>query len=296
MQWICALGLVSTVALAGGGPRPGTSFEVHGHRGARALEPENTLPAFAHALNAGAHVLEADLGVSRDGVLVLNHDFHVNTTLCLSETPKLRTRVRPLVKDLNVAELVTYDCGLKADPEFPRRAITPGARLLRLRDLLQWLSRSSDPRARTVQLNLETKIDPRHPTWTITPKAFVDLLVQELRRNRFPLERVILQSFDFRTIIYSKRSYPGLRTSALVDKSSEADVLDVDKVWAQTRADYLSPNAHLLNSKSVERAQQLGMKVVPWTLNERRAWWYFLRMGVDGIITDDPAGLIRYLR
>ena len=291
MQWIwCLVLLQASLSYAAGGRR-GEVFEVHGHRGARAREPENTLPAFEHALNGGANVLEADVGVSKDGHLVLNHDFEVNTKLCRSASPGLKNANHPLVNSLTLAQLKTYDCGSAYDAEFPERKIRPGARILTLGEFLDWLNRTPNPAGRLVRLNLETKIESAHPGKTVAPRVFVDMIARELKKHRISANRVILQSFDFRTIVYAKKKYPQYQTSALV----EGDSLDVEKIWEQTRANYISPDANLLNKEKVRQAHALGMQVVPWTLNKSLHWGHFRMMGVDGIITDDPAALVRYL-
>ncbi len=291
MQWIWCLTLLPIMACASGAKR-GTDLEIHGHRGARALEPENSLYAFAHALENGATVLEADLGVSRDGHVVLNHDAQVDTELCVSRDAKLRRLERPLVNSLTLAQLKTYDCGSAYDADFPKRTLRPGAQVVSFSEFLAWLNGVNLANAKTVRLNLETKIEANHPTWTVGPQEFVELIAKELKKHRIDASRVILQSFDFRTIIYSKKRYPQFQTAALYEGSG----LDVATIFASTRADYLSPDAILLTHAKVKEAQELGMRVVPWTLNKRSQWGYFIDMGVDGIITDDPAGLVQYLQ
>lgn len=290
--WCGWLLLISFNAFAAAGPRP-THFEVHGHRGARAREPEETLYAFEYALLAGADVLEADMNVSLDGHLVLHHDMQLNTNLCRSESPKLKNLVRPLINELTLAELKTYECGSRRDSHFPHRQLHKDAMLLSLSDFLNWLQSTPIAAAKTVRLNLETKSEPKHPNWTLRPAAFVELFVAELKEHDFPIERIILESFDFRTIIYAKSKYPQMVTSALIDKDNQMTVYDI---WQATHADYLSPNARWLGRSDVEQAHQIGMKVIPWTLNWRILWWYYRRMGVDGIITDDPARLVQYLK
>lgn len=290
MRSIICFVIVPLFAYAAGSGRS-ASFEIHGHRGARALEPENTLAAFSHALKNGATVLEADMGVSRDGHLVLNHDFEVDTVLCVSRDAKLRRLQRPLVNSLSLAQLKTYDCGSTFVEKFPKRTLRPGEPIIALSELLEWLNQSNLPNAKSVRLNLETKIEAAHPHATIAPKEFVNLFAAELKKHRIDPRRVILQSFDFRTIVYAKQRYPEFQTSALF----EGESLDVDAIWKATKADYLSPDARLLTRAKVSQAHDLGMLVAPWTLNKPVEWAYFMGMGVDGLITDDPAGLARHI-
>ncbi|HVJ66204.1 MAG TPA: glycerophosphodiester phosphodiesterase family protein [Bdellovibrionota bacterium] len=304
MQWICGSLLTLSFAffsaeLGANGISRGSNFEVHGHRGARAREPENTLPAFAHALRGGANVLELDLGVSSDGHLVLNHDFEVNTSFCRPTNARLMRRTFPLVHSLTLAQLKTYNCGATFVEAFPKRQLYPNAQIqiVSFDEFLTWLNGVD----RAVGLNIETKIEAASPEKTLSPRAFVDLIVKSLRRNRIAPERVILQSFDFRTIVYAKERYPEYRTSALfegktLDVASVRAETCVDRHRPETCANYLSPDAGLLDRAKVREAHELGMKVVPWTLNKSWHWSHFIQMGVDGIITDDPAALVKHLR
>lgn len=293
--WCYSILLISNLGFAWGSTRP-EHFEVHGHRGARARQPEETLYGFQYALAAGADVLEADMNVTSDGHLVLHHDMQLNTDLCQSQSAELRNLVRPLISELTLAQLKTYECGSRKDSHFPNRELHKDAMLISLSDFLDWLQNSPLPAAKNVRLNFETKIDPARPNWTVRPSVFVELFIAELKAHRFPLERVILESFDFRTIIYAKQKYPQMMTSALVDKINAPSGTTVGAIWTATHADYLSPSGKWLSSSKVKEAHRLGMKVVPWTLNWRIMWWYFRRMGVDGIITDDPARLVQYLK
>lgn len=111
--------LCGTLAMAQTSPR----ILVHGHRGARAVLPENTLPAFEHAVAAGADVLELDLAVTRDDVLVVSHDPMVNHVICKGPQPDA------VIRRLTLAELKEYDCGSLANPAFPRQKALPGTRI-----------------------------------------------------------------------------------------------------------------------------------------------------------------------
>jgi glycerophosphoryl diester phosphodiesterase len=291
--WSLSLSLFLLSACAtGAGSKISADFEIHGHRGARARLPENTIPSFEHALKAGANVLEADLGVTRDGHVIMNHDLEVDTELCVSSSPHLKGRVRPLVYSLTLKQIKTYDCGSAFDPDFPQRQLVPGTKIPTLAEFLTWLNRGDLEAKKTVRLNLETKIEAKLPKHTVSPEAFVDSIVRVLEHHKIQPERVILQSFDFRTIQYSKSKYPRMQVSALV----EGDELNVSEVWQTTRAEYLSPDAGLLSRKKIREAHALGMRVVPWTINNPSHWGHFIRMGVDGIITDDPAGLVEYMK
>src|ERR1700682_6377928 len=93
---------------------------VHGHRGARALRPENTIPAFEYAIQPGADVLEMDVAVTRDNVLVISHDPEVNPVICHGPRPTA------IIRELTLAELRQWDCGALKNPNFPRQQPVPG--------------------------------------------------------------------------------------------------------------------------------------------------------------------------
>src|SRR5262249_50555275 len=103
---------------------------VHGHRGARALRPENTIPAFEYAIAAGADVLDMDVAVTRDNVLVISHDPHINPEICAGPKPGIA------IHELTLAQLREYDCGALKNPHFPRQEPVPGTRIPTLDEVL----------------------------------------------------------------------------------------------------------------------------------------------------------------
>ena len=118
-------------------------IRVHGHRGARAIYPENTLPAFQYAIEQGADVLEMDLAVTKDNVVVVSHDPHINAEICTGPRPGAIA-----IHELTLAELQQYDCGTLKNRRFPQQQPAPGARIPTLDEVLD-LSRFGD-----VQFNL----------------------------------------------------------------------------------------------------------------------------------------------
>ncbi|MBM3747521.1 MAG: glycerophosphodiester phosphodiesterase [Acidobacteria bacterium] len=259
------------------GPPP--RIEVQGHRGARAVLPENTLPAFEHALEVGADVLELDLAVTRDNVLVVSHDPVLNAQICRG--PKAGAVVRALTLE----ELHRYDCGSLRNPQFPQQQPIPGTRIPTLDEVLALASRGG------FHFNLETKSFPDRPEYTPPPEEFARLVVEAVR-GRGLAARVIVQSFDFRTLHAVKRLAPEIRLSALWSKG-ERDFVSIAR---EAGAGIVSPQLKLVSSAQVRQAHQAGLKVVAWTANTPEEWDRLIAARVDGIITDDPAALIRHLR
>lgn len=192
-------------------------FDVQGHRGARAVRPENTLAAFRYALaNRDISTLELDTGVSEDGHLVVIHDRTVNGSHCVDTAPAFAgdpefPYVGKLVHDLTLAQLKTLDCGSKTLPEFPRQQAAPGERIPTLAEVFDTVRASG----RTdVGLNIETKISPLVSD-TAPYREFTRKLVRAIRDAGFA-DRATIQSFDWRTIILARELDEGIDTVALV--------------------------------------------------------------------------------
>ncbi|HYP06651.1 MAG TPA: glycerophosphodiester phosphodiesterase [Bryobacteraceae bacterium] len=270
-----AVGLMMSASLL-----PGASAVlVHGHRGARAVLPENTLPAFEYAIEAGVHVLELDLAVTKDNVLVVSHDPHVNPVICKDAPPKLA------IRELTLAELKRFDCGALKNPLFPKQKPIPGTRIPTLDEVLSLASKGK------FEFNMETKIFAAHPELTPTPEEFASLVLEAVRKRQL-VDRVILQSFDFRTLHAMKKLEPAMRLAALYEGTPKPFVA----IAREAGAGIVSPRFNLVTKAEVEAAHEAGLQVIPWTPNTPEGWQHMLDCGVDAIITDDPAGLFAFLK
>jgi glycerophosphoryl diester phosphodiesterase len=203
-------------------------FDVQGHRGARAVRPENTLPAFEYALaNRAVSTLELDTGVTQDGQLVVIHDRTVNGSHCVDTAPAWAgdpefPYVGQRVRDLTLRQLKTIDCGSKTLPEFPSQVAVPGARIPTLDEVFALVRASG--RA-DVRLNIETKISPTTPD-TAPYDVFTKLLVRAIQRAGFA-DRVTIQSFDWRTITLARKLDRRIETVALVWQYGPAECATV---------------------------------------------------------------------
>jgi len=252
---------------------------VHGHRGARALRPENTLPAFEYAISQGVDVLELDLGVTKDRVVVVSHDSVVAPPICTG--PKSGV---PIIS-LTLAELRQWDCGAVRNPLFERQKTVPGTRMPTLDEVFSLAKRGS------FQFNIETKISADAPDLTPPPAEFVELVLAQIRKHHLE-SRVILQSFDFRTLREMKRLAPEIRLAALYEGTPR----DFASIAREAGADIVSPDYHLVTPELVRDAHAAKIQVIPWTVNLPADWFRLIACQVDGIITDDPAALISYLK
>jgi glycerophosphoryl diester phosphodiesterase len=316
-----ALVLLALVALAsrGGGPqrvgnalapaRISERFEVHGHRGARGLAPENTLPGFERALDLGVDALEADLRLTADGAVVIAHDPFVSRALCSldahaagppapdparspEEAPALR------IEALTSAQLARYRCDRNPSARrFPAQraqgATVAGAdfRIPSLEALFAFVEAyATDPRkpiglrarARHVRFNLETKRDGSTARAPSLERALVDAITRHgLAR------RVLVQSFDAGSLAAVHRLAPALPLAYLTS-SPFAGPEDAAAAGAGT----WSPDFRFLTAAEVREAHALGVRVLPYTVDAMDDLRGVLHLGVDGIISDRPDRLL----
>jgi glycerophosphoryl diester phosphodiesterase len=252
---------------------------VHGHRGARALRPENTLPAFKYAIEVGADVLEMDVAVTKDNVLVISHDPHINAEICQGPHPGVA------IRQLTLAELREYDCGALKNPRFPKQQPVPGTRIPTLDEVLA-LSAGNN-----VQFNIETKSFPDHPELTPAPDIFATMMLDVIRKHKLE-SRCIVQSFDFRTLRAMKHQAPEIRLAALWEGATRP----FPEIASEALAGIISPEFVLVTPEQVKASHAAKLEVVPWTANSPEDWQKLIDAGVDAIITDDPAALIAYLK
>ncbi len=253
---------------------------VHGHRGARAVLPENTIPAFEYAISHGVDVLELDMAVTRDNVLVVSHDLHMNRGICSG--PPGETAIRKLT----LAEVRQWDCGALKNKEFPRQKPVPGTRMPTLDEVFALAPRGN------FEFNIETKINKDKPELAPDPASYARLVVDAVRRHKLE-KRVMVQSFDFRTLHEIRKLAPEIRRSALY-AGLPKDLVNISKEAGD--APIVSPHWRLVFAGEVKQAHQAGLQVIPWTANDESAWEKLVKAQVDAIITDDPAALIAWLK
>jgi len=256
-----------------------STIAVHGHRGARAMLPENTIPAFEFAIQAGVDVLELDMAVSRDGVIVVSHDPYLRPPTCKGP------QASAVIHQLTLAEIREWDCGSIQNPRFPKQQTRPGTRMPTLEEVF-----ALAPRGR-FEFNIETKSFPDRPELTPPPDEFAAMVLALIRKHHLE-KRVILQSFDFRTLRAMKKLAPEIRRAALTEK----DKRDFVTIAREAEATIISPEYGLVTKDKVQQAHAAGLQVVPWTANKPEEWDRLIDAGVDAIISDDPAALIARLK
>jgi glycerophosphoryl diester phosphodiesterase len=287
--------------------RAGEGFDLQGHRGARGLAPENTLAGFARALEVGVSTLELDVVVTRDGVVVASHDPLLNPDLTRDTRGAWLAAPGPAIVSLSLAELRAYDVGRlrpgsAVAQRFPRQEPRDGERLPTLADVFALAAQAPH-----VRFNVETKLDPRHPDRTPAPAAFADAVLA-VARAAGVLERLSVQSFDWRTLRHVRAVAPAVETACLtvqqplednVQRGRAAaspalagldadDFDDVPALVAAAGCRTWSPHAADLTPELLAAARRHGLRTIPWTVNEPAAIGALIDAGVDGLISDYP--------
>ena len=298
---------IATVLLMITGAASG--LDLQGHRGARGLLPENTLPAFAHALTLGVTTLELDVGVTRDGVVVVSHDVTLNPDITRGPDGQWLKRDDLAIHALTFAELQQYDVGrIRPGSSYAQRFVqqqaVDGTRMPRLTDVFALALRAGNKR---VRFNIETKISPEHPQHTLPPADFARALIALIHAEKLE-SRVTIQSFDWRTLQLVQREAPQIATVYLSVQQAWQDNIRADatsspwtagkhvsqfggslpKLVRAAGGAVWSPYFGDVTAAAVDEARRLGLKVVVWTVNEEADMARMIELGVDGIISDYP--------
>jgi glycerophosphoryl diester phosphodiesterase len=305
-----ALAGFSLLALLAGAPN---AIQVQGEMGAGGMRPGNTLPSFEAAIAAGADVIEMDMQVSKDNVIVISHDPILHPPYCMGPKPNA------VIHELTLQEIRQWDCGTTPIPGFPRQQTVPGTRMPTLDEVF-----ALAPRGKFL-FNIETKITPHRrtleearaivlsvaqpkpsgqdldrraralmlqgPEMTPPPEEFARMVLAVIRKHHLE-SRVILESFDFRTLIAMKKLEPRIQLSALCMGPD----LDFVKIGQESGAGIISPLFTFVTAEQVRAAHAAGLQVLPWVANDAAAWGRLIAAGVDSILTDYPADLIAYLK
>jgi glycerophosphoryl diester phosphodiesterase len=294
--------LILTLAMA-----HAAAFDLQGHRGARGLAPENTLGAFARALAIGVTTLELDCGVTRDGVVVVSHNRALDPAITRGPDGEWLAE-SPLIRTLDFATLGRFDVG-RIRPgtdyarRFPAQQGMEGARIPRLAEVFELARRAGN---RSVRFNIETKIDPTRPGDTVGPEAFARGVIA-VAREYGVANRTTIQSFDWRTLKIVQAEAPEIATVYLTIQQSVEDNVRADADGSPWTAGMRyrdhgsvpgmvksaggaawSPYHGDLTPALLTEAHQLGLKVIPWTINDRATMDALIDLGVDGIISDYP--------
>ena len=269
---------------------PLPKFDKEGHRGCRGLMPENTIPAMITALNLGVTTLEMDAVITRDGQVVVSHDAwfdHNITTKPDGTYIELKDEKKYNIYQMSYDEVTKFDVGMKPYPRFPRQQ-----KMKAIKPLLSNLIDSVEQYMRTSRrphpfYNIETKSLPvTDNTFHPEPSVFVNLLMAIVNEKGIA-DRVIIQSFDFRTLQYLHKYYPSIRTAMLIEDFDKRSFEDQLNALGFTPSIY-SPDYSLVNEALIKKCHDRKIQVIPWTVNDKKEIDRLEQLGADGVITDYP--------
>jgi glycerophosphoryl diester phosphodiesterase len=267
-----------------------SEFDTQGHRGCRGLMPENTIPAMLHAVGMMVTTLEMDVCISKDKKVFLSHEPFFNheiTTKPGGGFVEEKEEKSLNLYQMNYADIIKYDVGMKPHPRFPGQQKMKAVKPL-LSDVFKAVKEYMMTARRPFPFyNIETKSMPEtdniyHPA----PAEFVELLIKEIKAHQME-DQVIIQSFDFRTLQYLHRHYPKIKTAMLVEANNKNSFRKQIKDIGFT-PDIYSPEFKMVIPELVKACHDLNMKIIPWTVNDKKKIEALKKTGVDGIITDYP--------
>lgn len=270
-------------AASAGGFAPADKPMAIAHRGGAALRPENTIAAFQHALKLGVGALEFDMNVTADGRVVIHHDSTVNSHVC--QPPAGSSLKAGPIALLRLAEIKQFDCGSFSRPNSPQFQAQPGARMPTLDEFLKAVKGSS-----AILLG-ETKLPGPGTAEAVSPDRFVDLIYAAIKRHRLE-NRFILQSADYRTIDAMRQKDSRIQLCLLGARRFKPDYL---RLAREHHATHLMLRADDIDPAGTQKLRAAGLKIFSSTANNQTDWQEYVKMGVDGILTDDPQGLIEFL-
>ena len=261
-------------------------FDKEAHRGGRGLMPENTIPAMINALGLGVTTLEMDIHITQDSKVIVSHDDFINPLITQENGKNIsKSEAEKLAfYKLNYSDLNRFDVGSGFYPAFPQQKKI-AVKIPLLEDLIDSVQHHLKITGKLqVFYNIETKSSPKgdgvlHPE----PELFVSLLMDVIQKKKIE-PWVIIQSFDPRTLEVLHQKHPNIHTAFLTATNSLSDNLKN----LSFKPTIYSPNLKLVTAQLIEDCHKMGMKIIPWTVNDKYEIIRLKSMGVDGIITDYP--------
>ena len=265
-------------------------FDKEGHRGCRGLMPENTIPAMLKAIELGVNTLETDVVITKDKKVILSHEpfFNHEITTKPDGSPVTESEEKSLnIYQMDYARVKNFDVGMRPHPRFPQQEKIAVAKPL-LSDMIDAVEKYCTIHHKTLpQYNIETKTQPAtddlyHPK----PAEFVELLVAVIKEKKME-DRVIIQSFDLRTLQYLHLHYPGFKTALLVEDFDKR-IFALQLKGLGFIPSFYSPHFSLVTPLLVKQCKDAGIRLIPWTVNDIEKIKELKKMGVNGVISDFP--------
>lgn len=260
------------------------TIEIHGHRGARGIYPENSIEGFLYAINCCVNAIELDVVISGDRQVVVSHEPWFNHKICSKPNgEKVKIKEHGNLYKMLYSEIKKYDCGKKGNVAFPNQKKIPAYKLLLsevIENVEQYLKTNSLP---PVNYNIEIKSEPRfYKKYQPEPEEFIDLVMGKIKNIQ---DKCAVKSFDIKPLQILKEKYPGIKTGLLIANLASVKT-NIEKLGFVP--DYYNPSYKLIKQKNINDVRKLNMKILAWTVNEEHEMKRLIDLGVDGIITDYP--------
>ena len=263
-------------------------FDLQGKAGARGIMPENTVEGMLKALDLGVTTLEMDAVISKDKKVVLSQEPYFNNEISLMPNGKpisLKDQKKYNIYKMDYEEVKKFDVGSKVHTRFPGQVKFKAYKPLLTETIDAVETYVKEKRLKKPVYSIETKTikngdNDFHPE----PAEFVELIMEVVNAKKIS-KRVIIQSFDMRTLQYLHEKYPKIQTSLLIDEKEPFEDY-IEKLGFKPTI--YSPYSVLVGKGLVDRCHAMGIKIIPWTVNSLKEIKYFMSLGVDGVITDFP--------
>lgn len=251
-----------------------SSCNVISHRGANQVAPQNTISAFRKSIEIGCDGFETDIHLTKDGIPVVCHNFTIDET----------SDGKGAIKNMTLEELRQYDFGKYKGPEFE------GEKIPTLDEFLEVSKEAGD---KMKVLNIEMKSERFGEAGSELAQKTIDAV-----KNHGLFDKLLVSSFDPAILVVCKKIDKNCKTGILYspDKLISVKISARPVNFArEIGADALHPFAMYVTRLYVERAHRAGIQVNPWTINKELTAKYLIKLGVDGLITDNPGLMNRIL-
>ena len=287
-------------------------IKIYGHRGARGDLPENTLESFKYLFENNINAYETDILISKDLIPVITHDFRLEPSFTKDSKGNWIEDENIKIFDLTYEELLKFDVGsINKLSRYGRRFVNQkpleNQRIPKLSELLDL---SSKNKSENLLINLEIKSTPDEENLTPAPEDTVKLVVNEINKSNLK-DKIIVSSFDWRTLTEIKNQYPEISRAYLTyqqvrgmkikktiyNRSPWMSFLpfyedhELPKIIKSQGGKAWHPYRKDITKKLVDISHQEDLPVNVWTVNEDYEMLKMIEYGVDGIMTDYPLRL-----
>lgn len=264
-------------------------FDWQGHRGARGLAPENTIPSFLKALELPVKTLELDVVISADSQIIVSHDPWMSPAICRFTNGKEIDTTAEFsynIYKMTYKEISQFDCGGKENKRFPNQEKIAVSKPT-LKMVVDAVKEYCEKKALQMPyFNIELKARPEWDGhFTPNPQRYTEFVIKEIKSLGL-MEKTCIQSFDIRVLQEVHRLCPELITAFLVEDNFKGLPAHLEELGFTPSI--FSPDYTILSKELVNQAHQLAMQVIPWTVNDIETMKELIDLGVDGIITDYP--------